>query len=1094
MVHIPVYERQVLQNRQIFGDGGALDKLLDDTTTAAQGNTRVAGAAAAAATDATTTTNTNTRLASQTTATETSTTSTTSRVAQTLPTVSTTTTSSSSTSVTTTSSSSTLPTTTSTPLTTSTTSTPPPQSTSTVPAGIQIVTVSSSSPASSPSVAPNGAAAAPPQPFLQNTAAKAAVFSIAGLVGLGLLIFIISLIVRRVRQKRLVEDAVSFNPSDLLDHRSMHDVERVNSRSSIEKAPYYGSDSGHSNYSRGGGVAPTYAATYDYNQPTYDYNQPTYDYNGQGYYASQQQQAYGGYNNNPVQLPSQNVGRGTPPPLLPTMGTPQEAALRSGGSGYLGGPNPPGLQQQQQQGSSIRRSPSGTGSIVDNPYVGTNGYKHFHPVTGKKLAAWHEENSCRYIHPDSPDWAKAEEDVKPFPKCRYYDPKTGQKLDSSHDPSRCRFIHPSDREKWDKASDTSRGTQSNSVGARASGANVSPLGSKSRITWGSKPSGKSTQTTGAASGWGNPSSSSGGSDAAGWGSSAGWGNASSSTKDAEDKSSTSKGWGASDGGGGWGATDTNSSWGSGGGSGWGATDTGGSGGGGWGATDTNNSWGSSGGGGWGATDTGNSWGSGGSGWGQAAPSSSTLTTDAPSSQQSSSKKKSFAPEPIPPIDTTTSPQIGFSASPVTPFFTPHSMAESKGKGKASEHTNPWTSRISTVLPLSSTPPVTPTVSTKVPTNLTGQTTLDANDPAAVYETLILALSAVVTARQNWNEASTKLHRWHLALKTPSYQKVVVDVQMKLNDVTGRLEKELQDCELVYKQRMRELEKIPYSEIMSAEFDETTLERDLMDYVHDLRTWIAEVGNLEHLFPANSPPPPSNLLQDEDGDEDMEGDESERDDSSLPWDQRIHKRIEEMRLALMDSEDSLNDKECQDKQYRMFFSNLFSAQAQVEDGQLQEIANLAAVLDEAEQELTNAKQPLEDTVKSLVESEQELKMLTKELEELKQDEVQLRARLADIEAQDAAEELRIEKLTQMIEGIQEAQQQRVNEATVAAYLPELQRRVKYLVNIRVQQAYKATEHAHVTALEQNTSRVTEELDHHLLNNVPDLSRHLTPPLA
>lgn len=191
------------------------------------------------------------------------------------------------------------------------------------------------------------------------------------MAGLAILVFLIFTVVKKSRRKHLVEDAVSFNPSDLVVHGHSMDIER-NGRSSIEKGSYYGSESGH-----GHGPPTTYSGYtgYDYNDSAYGGGPPPNAYHGNAGYGNAAQQPSYGYNNQPVQPPSMNNGR-APPSLQPGLNT-QEPALPSGLSSLNYGP--PGMQRAPSPAmrapSPAMRRTSDNGSITDNPYVASKDYK-----------------------------------------------------------------------------------------------------------------------------------------------------------------------------------------------------------------------------------------------------------------------------------------------------------------------------------------------------------------------------------------------------------------------------------------------------------------------------------------------------------------------------------------------------------------------------------------------------------------------------------------------------------------------------------------------------------------------------------------------
>lgn len=74
----------------------------------------------------------------------------------------------------------------------------------------RVIVVTQSDSASS---TPSAAAARAPQSFLQNKPLSGAIFGLAGLVALVVVVILVTCFVRRSRRRRLLDDAVSFDPA-----------------------------------------------------------------------------------------------------------------------------------------------------------------------------------------------------------------------------------------------------------------------------------------------------------------------------------------------------------------------------------------------------------------------------------------------------------------------------------------------------------------------------------------------------------------------------------------------------------------------------------------------------------------------------------------------------------------------------------------------------------------------------------------------------------------------------------------------------------------------------------------------------------------
>ncbi|KAJ8515985.1 hypothetical protein ONZ45_g6659 [Pleurotus djamor] len=150
-----------------------------------------------------------------------------------------------------------------------------------------------------------------PKSFLENKALSGFVFALCGLVGLILIVMIATCALRRKQRKKLLNEAISFDPSNLaVDPYSPSKDERIvglERSNSMEKrmsisSTGHGHDAhsgpsshGHSNYAAPALTysSPPMAQQPQYHQSAYVEHQTTYPEH-QGYYGQEQDQYYGG--------------------------------------------------------------------------------------------------------------------------------------------------------------------------------------------------------------------------------------------------------------------------------------------------------------------------------------------------------------------------------------------------------------------------------------------------------------------------------------------------------------------------------------------------------------------------------------------------------------------------------------------------------------------------------------------------------------------------------------------------------------------------------------------------------------------------------
>ncbi|KAL0949666.1 hypothetical protein HGRIS_009704 [Hohenbuehelia grisea] len=209
--------------------------------------------------------------------------------------------------------------------------------------GGHIVTVTSIAPApsSTGTIQSNVAdASATPKTFLQNKPLSSFVFTLVGLVGIALISLMATCLIRRRRRKRLMDEAISFDPTSMGSRFSMENDEkdsRITRTDSMDKhGAMTDSDNGHPTlkYNPGAAVAYAYAPGPMYQQRqnppmpvTYADPQP---YHGSPELAYAQDMAYGGFYEPTDQLQHGDNGayggmdlgyannyHGAPPPPLP---------------------------------------------------------------------------------------------------------------------------------------------------------------------------------------------------------------------------------------------------------------------------------------------------------------------------------------------------------------------------------------------------------------------------------------------------------------------------------------------------------------------------------------------------------------------------------------------------------------------------------------------------------------------------------------------------------------------------------------------------------------------------------------------------------
>ncbi|PPQ65245.1 hypothetical protein CVT26_000222 [Gymnopilus dilepis] len=197
----------------------------------------------------------------------------------------------SSTSLSSTSSSSSISSTSSTPTSSSSSSTvsptsalPSPSSDSVLSTSTHTVTALPDIPSNTPSASPSPTSSS----FLQNKVLSGVVFTIVGIIGLTILVMIATLAIRRSRKKRLLNEAVSFDPVnfDANYHDSLENGQLTKSKSRTSTSTGFGSSWSHGPEVRNAPAFDSPPSLPSYNMA----NAPFYQQGQAGYYGNAQQQ------------------------------------------------------------------------------------------------------------------------------------------------------------------------------------------------------------------------------------------------------------------------------------------------------------------------------------------------------------------------------------------------------------------------------------------------------------------------------------------------------------------------------------------------------------------------------------------------------------------------------------------------------------------------------------------------------------------------------------------------------------------------------------------------------------------------------------
>lgn len=370
------------------------------------------------------------------------------------------------------------------------------------------------------------------------------------------------------------------------------------------------------------------------------------------------------------------------------------------------------------------------------------------------------------------------------------------------------------------------------------------------------------------------------------------------------------------------------------------------------------------------------------------------------------------------------------------------------------------------------------------------------------------MTSVVQARLDWDNANKTYKKWERTASSRIYKHPAPGLREKLSAQTRIHSTALGRAKAIYRQRLQELETIPYSTILSADFDEAAVEAEVMAYVHDLRCWIKGIAGMETLFPAAAQP-----AKDADGDQEMSSLKDEDEDervSQLPFEERIDRRLRRLFDDFENLETELEttiDYDDLDQQVRILVETVLDGQDSTERAQVQEasksersfevitrdkeeacgeLRRFADVYGRSSSDWTGLNGELEGMTKTRSEVYQAVPCSRSKLTALS---LKLQARIFELEQEDAEETKVLERLTLRVINVQAARQERIDQATVQAYLPHLQELVRGIVEGHLSQVRQATDRSRLHSLEEGREKVLREVDENMLETIPALEDYV-----